>query len=407
MTMSRGIGAIHRRTRGLIALAGALVTLTATGAQGPAAVEFTIGEPAGIRRTEYPVSATIAWPRGAVSDTARLRLRAGDEAVMAQFTTVSRWDDGSLRQVDVDFNQSLAAGEQRRLRVTAATDAAAAAPAPPRSALSVHEDAAHVTVGSVRLGRRAWPLLASVGYRGEIIRDGANGLSVIDSAGAPRPFGAAGEIQVDVVKAGPLLVVIRYHGRVTLGDGTVVPVTLTCELPNSKTWIRVTAEVLDPDRRVHGLRFDTPFALGAYPWTWDFGTDNATYGAFRTGAERAVLTQRRGTAAPGWQVETGTGEQLRVVERSLAGSARVAGWGHLLDARNAIALAVDRFGSDPGSHVVALTGSGQATIDLRPTRRAARHRLVVYEHFVSTPVAIGAATSPAAMLRPLTVIVPK
>ena len=34
-----------------------------------------------------------------------------------------------------------------------------------------------------------------------------------------------------------------------------------------------------------------------------------------------------------------------------------------------------------------------------------QHRLTVYEHFVATPVAIGAATNPMAMLTPLVVSV--
>jgi len=50
-----------------------------------------------------------------------------------------------------------------------------------------------------------------------------------------------------------------------------------------------------------------------------------------------------------------------------------------------------------------LSGSGQASFSFEPSRPAAEHRLIVYQHFVSTPVPIGAATSPTAMLSPLKV----
>ena len=47
----------------------------------------------------------------------------------------------------------------------------------------------------------------------------------------------------------------------------------------------------------------------------------------------------------------------------------------------------------------ASTGQGQMTFRLEPEVPKTEHRLTVYQHFVSTPVPIGAATSPTAMLR--------
>ena len=40
-----------------------------------------------------------------------------------------------------------------------------------------------------------------------------------------------------------------------------------------------------------------------------------------------------------------------------------------------------------------------------PSADEQRHQLVTFEHFVATPIAIGAATSPTAMLNPLAVTV--
>ena len=151
----------------------------------------------------------------------------------------------------------------------------------PRGALTVSEQGDTIQVGAVKLGRHAWPLLASIAYRGEIIGPGANGVSLIDAAGVAHRFGEAGDVQVEVIKRGPLLVTVRYRGQVTL-DGNAVPVTVTCELPNSKSWAKTTITLEDRARRVRAVRFETPFALAAYPWLWDFGTDGGTYGVFRT-----------------------------------------------------------------------------------------------------------------------------
>ena len=394
----------HAPPVGIAVACGLAVVATAV-AQGPATVTFTVRETAGIRRTEYPVSTTVSWSRGVVSDASRLRLGSAGVDVVAQFTPVSRWDDGSIRQVEVDFNASIGASERRSLSVEVAGAGAPAGPAPPRSALSVAEDADHVTVGSVRLGRRAWPLLASVAYRGEIVGGGPNGISLTDDSGAAQAFGASGDVVAEVVKRGPLLAVVRYSGRVVLGGGAIVPVVVTCELPNSKSWIKMTLRLDDPARRIRRIRFDTPLALGPFPWLWDLGTDSGSYGVLRSPVDRVVLTQRVGTAAQTqWRIENGTGTDLRVYEQSTAGRATtVAGWGHLLDSRNAVAFAVVRFASQPATQIFTLTGEGGLAYDLVPSRPAARHEVVYYQHYVGTPVAVGAATSPAAMLSPLVV----
>lgn len=391
--------------RNRTALLAALVTCAvAPGrAQTAGRVALTVRETAGMRRTEFPVSARVALPRGAATDVAHLRLVADGAELAGQFTAGPAGPDGSLQAVDVDFNLTIGAGESRTIVLEYGAGVSAAGP--PRGGLSVAEDGDRVRIGAVALGARGWPLLASVAYRGEIIAPGANGLSVVDASGARHEFGSATGVTAEVIKRGPLLAVVRYTGRVPLGGGSEVPVTLTCELPNSKSWIKVSATVEDRGRLVRGFVFETPFALGPFPWTWDFGTDGATYGAFRTAADAAVLTQSGGRPASAWRVETGTSADRRVYEQSVPGrAAAVQGWGHLLDARNAVAFAVEGFATAPGSSTLSLDGAGHATFAVARAP-ALSHTLTVFEHFVSTPVPIGAATSPAAMLRPLVVSV--
>ncbi len=371
-------------------------------AQDGGSIGLLVQETAGIRRTEYPVSTRLTLPRGAVSDLTHLRLRAGDTEIVGQYAAGSKWDDGSMREVEADFNLSTAAGESRAVRVE--FGAGVTPEAKPRGGLAVTEDADAIQVGSVKFGKRGWPLLASIAYRGEIVGQGPNGLTLTDAAGARHEFGTARAVAVDVVKRGPLLVVIRYTGRVPLDGGVEVPVTITCEMPNSKSWIKLSASVDDPGRRVRGVFFETPFALGAHPWTWDFGTDSGTYGVFRTPADTALFTQVVTPGGNQWRAETGTPADRRVYEQSVPGRATTAaGWGHLLDTKNAIAFAMDRFAAAPGTYTLSLTGEGQVAFGFTRAQPAANHQLTVYQHYVGTPVAIGAATSPASMVKPLVV----
>jgi hypothetical protein len=260
-------------------------------------------------------------------------------------------------------------------------------------------------VGNVALGRRGWPLLASVGYRGEIIGPGPNGLVLVDARGTRHEMGAAESVTVEVLKHGPILAVIRWTGRLPIGNGGV-GVTLTCELPNSKSWIKISADIDDPQRLVRGVAIETPFALGAFPWLWDFGTENGTYGAFRSEQERAVLTHDVARNRRAWRVDTGSAAEPRLYEQSMPGRASaVGGWGHLQDARNVIAFAVDTGADRPGQSRMSIDATGHTALTWRSSTPATRHALTVYQHYVSTPTPIGAATSPTAMLSPLLVTV--
>lgn len=386
---------------GLVVALGVAAAVPLAG-QAPGVVRLNVKETAGIRRTEYPVSARLTLPKGALSDISRVRLMAADAEVVGQYAAVTAWDDGSVREVEADFNLSIGASESRTLRLE--YGAAVVVDAKPRGALTVLEQPDGIQVGSVRFGSRGWPLLASVVYRGEIIGPGDNGITLVDATGVRKDFGTARAVAVDVVKRGPLLVVIRYSGRIPIDDTVEVPVTLTCEMPNSKTWIKMRVSIEDPGRRIRGVIIETPLTLGAFPWTWDFGTDSGTYGAFRAPADSVVLTQTVTPADHAWRVETGTASGASVYEQSMPGRAgTVGGWGHLLDARNVIAFAMDRFASGAGTYRFALNGEGQTSFSYTRSQPVTRHELVLYQHYVGTPMPIGAATSPTAMLKPLLV----
>jgi hypothetical protein len=175
-------------------------------------------------------------------------------------------------------------------------------------------------------------------------------------------------------------------------------------MPNSKSWLKASIAIEDPSRRVKSLSFESPVTLGEKPWIWDFGTDTGTYGALRGAGDAVLLSQTVSPKGNNWTVQTGPQNDLRPYESSIGSRLKTAsGWGHLYDASRAVAFAVDRFGSEPGTYSIALNGQGQAVFTLAPAQSKTSHRLTVYQHFVTTPVPIGAATNPTAMLHPLAV----
>lgn len=368
--------------------------------QTPTSLSLHVEETTGIRRTRYPVNARVPFPQGALDRADQVRLLGDDEEIPAQFAAGSRWPDGSVQWLKVNFNASIGPEETRLYRVEYGPGVNAGAEL--GRGLALVEDADGLQVGRVRFGKNAAPLVASVSYRSEVIGSGRNGFTVEDTDGTVYGLGGDTGVTFEIVRGGPIYVELRYSGRVSLADGAAVPFVVVVEMPNSKSWVKVTASVDDPDRRLRELSFHSPLTLGPHPWVWDFGTDRWTYGSLRNEDASVVLTNEVEVGgAIGWRVDTGPKGQERPYETTGSTRPVVAGWGHLQGETEVVAFAVDRFGSASGTYRVALDGMGQASFHVAPAAPPARHVLTVYQHFVGTPVQIGAATSPPSMLHPL------
>jgi hypothetical protein len=373
-------------------------------AQGRHSVDVRVTETAGIRRTTYPTASRIHFERGALADPAHVRLIAGGKDVPAQVGVESRYPDGSIQWLTVDFNVSLGPLEQSAFQLEYGDGVE---PAPLPRGLSVVEDAGGIQVGSVRFNAAGAPLLLSVKYRKEDIGQGQNGFAIVDTAGVTHEASSAEQLKMDVVKRGPFIVQIRYRGELRLTPAYTVGYVMTVEMPNSKSWIKVSTAVADPEKRVRELSFHTPLALGAQPWTWDFGTGSWSYGLLRNSNESVTLTQSVGAAqSTKWEIRSGANGQEQAGEVSGGRRGRLAeGWGHIQDQSEAVAFAIPDFGAEAGTYTCALSGNGQLSFRWVPARALPHLQLTVYEHFVATPVPVGAVTSPVSMLNPLVVSV--
>ncbi len=100
-----------------------------------------------------------------------------------------------------------------------------------------------------------------------------------------------------------------------------------------------------------------------------------------------------------WRVELSAGDRPAQVAEIGTGDVEPARWGHIQDGKEAIAFALARSVSQTGPSTIDVNGAGQ--LDFRV---ASSTSLTVYEHFVTSPVQIGAVTSPTAMLSPLAAV---
>jgi hypothetical protein len=364
-----------------------------------------VEEPAGIRRTNFPARITMEVPEGRLEQVSQLRLLNRTTEVTAQGTAWSRWSDGSIRELDLDFNVSIGPLEERVLELQYGAEVSGTMQVG-RGLVLIEEDNAFV-LGRVRLNRIGSPLLASVAYRDELIGQGRNGIVIVERTGIRRDSREIVWEPVQLLKSGPLTVLLRYHGRLILSGGSNADITLDVEAPNSKSWLKISAIVSDPDGRVGDVAIETPLGMGAHPWTWDFATPNATYGAFRDQTGSSIFTRTVDeTGAGSWQIMAGAAGSERPYEQSPPGSVESSmTWAHFVGPDQAVAFAVETQPATAGRITVWLAGTGQTSVGFRSADPQTEHMLTVYQHYVANPLPIGAATSPASILNPLRVTV--
>ena len=366
----------------------------------PSSIPLHVSEVGGIRRTQFPVTARVPFPRGALRDPANVKLLNNQTEVPEQASAETRWPDGSVQWLSVDLNVTIGPNESQTYSLQYGDGVKSE---PVARGLMVTEDTDAVQVGNIRFNKSGSPLVASVKYRDEAVAMGVNGLTVTDASGGAHDLTTAENVKAEIIKRGPLVVALRYTGSFRLERDVRAPFSMVVEMPNSKSWVKLQASVDDPARSVRGVAFNVPLALGPFPWVWDFGTTRWTYGSMRAATDSVIMSDTVApTGAGTWTVSNGPKGREVAAETSGPDGAGFGGWGHVQGAKEVVAYAVEGVRTRPGTYRIAIDGSGQTMFQFTPSTPQSRHALTVFTHFVSTPVQIGAATSPAAILSPLT-----
>ena len=330
-----------------------------------------------------------------------MRLMLNDREVAAQISSESKWPDDSIQWLDVDFNATLGPVEEQTYRVEYGDEIKQAAAG---RGLTVTETDDTIQVGNVRFNKTKAPLVSSIRYRQEDIGNGVTGFSVTDNTGAAHDLPGSDSMKAEVLKRGPLYVVVRYSGKVAIDASYSVPFTITAEMPSGKTWVKYSAAIDDPSKRLKDIGFNSTMSFADFPWLWDFGTGSWTYGFFRNATDSVVMTQvvKPTPSTNEWQVKTGAKGQEQPYEVASGTRPKTAeGWGHFQDGKEVIAFGFDKFGRAPGIYTVSFDGQGHESFRFAPAQAATKHDITIYQHYVASPTPVGAVTSPVSMLNGL------
>lgn len=195
-------------------------------------IPLTITERAGVGRSGEGVHSGVPLAPGAAMSPDELQLvDAAGQAAPAQFETLSRWEDGSLRWVLVNLVETLAAGESRHYTLRAG------ATAPPAQPVTVREadDVFRVDTGRVRFDVPIYgsALLANIQRQdaaGRWTTVSTRGLEAVLWRPGVNPFKSRVEA-CRVESAGPVKTVLKIEGHHFLWDpdtDAYDPVELPC-----------------------------------------------------------------------------------------------------------------------------------------------------------------------------------
>jgi len=348
--------------------------------------KFRVRESAGLRRFSIPVRTSIR------TDASPLALHENGKPIPAQFTPRG---DGT---VEIDFNASHAPREVREYRVERGDGP------PVANNMSIGQANG---VFSVRSGlqydvpENLLGLLRQVSTgKLSYLRPGSQGLVLNYKDDVEFRAGGTGHwnvpIKATVTKRGPLVCGVRFESMEGLRGDRSVKSVVEMEFPRSKSWVEVRWAVDDPNRWVTAMMADLNLLMEGGPTVVDFGANNTVYLGLRPG-QRAALSASMPVQSdsPLWFVRLGSDIYASGMK------APAEGWAHIMDPQRSTAVALDAFGRESNDRI-EVSADGRFVIRREIVRGNERY-MRFWIHFVSSPVQIGAATSPQAILNPLRV----
>jgi hypothetical protein len=396
-----------------LALAGSRTQLYA---EAPVqTLSFRLKETAGLRRFGYPVHTLLPVS----PDSGSFRLEQGGKPVPAQFRAVV--GPGDRRAIALDFNASLAPLQSLVYSVQLG-GGVAAGPEPKQGMSVTHLDGLfRVANGSVLaflVPDTLSGFLKSVqNGRLEFIRQEQPSAGLYLQARAPDVTVPLGTMKATVTRQGPIAVGLRFEGTESLPGGKPVRSVVDLTFPNSKSWVEARWSVDDPEGLVALMGIDLRLLVEGAPTLVDLGAGNTVYGQVR-GDEAMVLQAGRSPGEPdpgaAWEVlkvtpKAATGSDALFASATSRTAAPAEGWAHVIDRSRCTAFSVAEFGK-ARHDALTIGADGRSKAERRYCRvggeakpAPGRKSLRFWLHFFTTPVQVGAATSPQAMLAPLEV----
>lgn len=247
--------------RQLITVLSSVLALAYTGVAQQVRVPITVGESAGIDRTDEPVSSGIPLPQGKVKDLKSLVLvdKTSGKEVPCQFAVLGSWPDKSVKWVLLDFFASMKAGGKAEFTLT--NEGRKSEPEVAAIQVKDSADAIEVNTGPLqfKISKKRCTILDEVTANGAPLITPQERCESIMVLGGGYPVSTAdgAPTNTTVEMSGPLRTVIRSEGAfLNTNKAPIYKGTVTYEM-------RVTAYAGKPYIKLDfSIRNAGPFAFG-------------------------------------------------------------------------------------------------------------------------------------------------
>jgi hypothetical protein len=387
-------------------------------------IGFVVKETAGLRRFGYPVHVDLPMdltPADLAADGFMLKHDGHD--VPAQFRWVTQ-PDGTAR-LSLDFNASPGSFEVQSYSVH--NDAAFKPAAVRGRGMNVQRNGTTIEIShspyiTYAISDDLAGFVQSVKIpAAEFVRGISSGPFVVVNgrkASLPADEQESKPTSVSrITRQGPLAIGLQFRHPIKVEGREPVVSLIDLTFPSSKSWIETAWTLDDPGNQIETMGLDLGLLVDQPPILLDFGAKSTVYGTLK---EHELMTFEAGDVeltrgiTPGWVIRQGTAgksEVLAMMRRGVGNEPE--GWVHVIDRRRCTAMAVADFGKAvPGAlDRFEVHGNGRFRFERRfLTEKIGQRRpenpiktLKFWLHFVTTPVPVGAVTSPESMLAPLIV----
>ncbi|MFC1712380.1 hypothetical protein ACFL6S_01860 [Candidatus Poribacteria bacterium] len=289
-------------------------------------ISLVVKEPSGIERRSWPVTSGVPLPEGALEDSARVRLSSEGEELPLQTEVLTRWPDGSVRWLLLDFQLDLAANGERNLALEYGSHVERSPVEHPLMVQKI-QDATTIVTGplKMKLSHSEFRLFDSTWL--DLDGDGAfsdnekitsaedAGIVLTDPEGNMfRANNSNADVQVE--QAGPLRACVRIEGTHTGSQGTMFRYIARIHAFRGQPYVRVFYTFINdwPDElmaQIKSLSLNmTLSGDGEKPLLYTLGTEDSESEKI-SGAKSASLFQiddrsyqingsEAGKRAPGW-----------------------------------------------------------------------------------------------------------
>jgi hypothetical protein len=295
-------------------------------------ISLVVEEPSGVERRAWPVTSGVPLAEGTMREPSYARLHLDGKELPLQTETLSRWSDGSIKWLLLDFQIDIRANERRRLTLEYGPETKTSQS---QASMDVRKDSDTTTIvtGPLKfiLSRSEFRLFDSVWL--DLDGDGnfsknervtsakGTGIMLTDSQG--KVFRADNaDVRIKVEQAGPLRTCVRVEGAYAASDKNMFRYIVRIHAFEDKPYLRVFHTFINdwPDdlmAKIKSLSLNWKLSnKDTEPLRYTLGVEEGTkMGMMQKGVVRLhqiddqaynVNGKHAGKRAPGWLDVSGT-----------------------------------------------------------------------------------------------------